>query len=283
MRSLVRPRLAVALVSLLSIVLSAAPAHAASPETTVGVIRETSSGQILWLLRNSNTSGGSSIRLIFGTADTDFPVAGDWDGDSKDTVGVVRHPANDGKFLWLLRNSNTSGSAKVRFTYGAAETDFPLVGDWDGDGKDTPGVVRHSGSRLLWLLRNSNTSGSAKVRFYFGTAGSDFPVVGDWNGDGKTTIGVVRPDASGHFLWLLRNSNTTGSAKILFNYGTVGTDLPVVGDWDGNKTTTPGVVRGTAEKLLWLIRNANSSGGSSRRIQYGTSETDFPVVGDWNG
>jgi hypothetical protein len=41
-------------------------------------------------------------------------------------------------------------------------------------------------------------------------------------------------------------------------YGDVG-DVPVVGDWDGNGTTTMVVFRGG----LWLLRNDNSGGIST--------------------
>ena len=37
--------------------------------------------------------------------------------------------------------------------------------------------------------------------------------------------------------WLLRNSNTPGAPDITISYGGAG-DVPVVGDWDGNNTTT---------------------------------------------
>jgi len=40
--------------------------------------------------------------------------------------------------------------------------------------------------------------------------------------------------------WLLRNSNTPGAPDITISYGAAG-DVPVVGDWDGNNTTTIGV------------------------------------------
>jgi hypothetical protein len=41
---------------------------------------------------------------------------------------------------WSLRNSNSSGMPDVAFDLGTDGR--PTVGDWDGDGVDTPGVVR---------------------------------------------------------------------------------------------------------------------------------------------
>jgi hypothetical protein len=51
------------------------------------------------------------------------------------------------------------------------------VGDWDGNGTDTPGIRRGN----VFHLRNSNTSGVAQISFSHGSAGSP-PVVGDWDG-----------------------------------------------------------------------------------------------------
>jgi hypothetical protein len=60
------------------------------------------------------------------------------------------------------------------FSYGIP-TDEPIVGDWDGNGTVTPGVVRGN----QWLLRNSATGGSATISFAFGGIG-DLPVTGEW-------------------------------------------------------------------------------------------------------
>jgi hypothetical protein len=55
-------------------------------------------------------------------------------------------------------------------------------------------------------------------------------------------------------------------------------DRPVVGDWDGNGTTTPGFVRGNT----WYLRNSNSSGVGTTVFGYG-APTDRVVTGDWDG
>jgi hypothetical protein len=69
--------------------------------------------------------------------------------------------------------------------------------------------------------------------------------------------------------WYLRGANP-------FHYGLAGDD-PVMGDWNGDGTSTPGVYRdGT-----WYQRDANS-GGPSRSFHFGLAG-DRPVAGDWNG
>ena len=116
------------------------------------------------------------------------------------------------------------------FVYGEP-TDYPVMGDWNGDGIDTPGVVRGNS----WYLSNTY-NGSVDLSFTYGIAG-DVAVVGDWNGDGVDTPGVFR-----FGMWYL--SNTFGGAgDYIFGYAFGFEDLPVVGDWDGNGTDTPAVVQ----------------------------------------
>ena len=52
----------------------------------------------------------------------------------------------------------------------------------------------------------------------------------------------------------------------------------IAGDWDGNRTETPGVVRGNT----WFLRNSNTSGAADATFSYG-DPTDFAITGDWDG
>ena len=100
----------------------------------------------------------------------------------RDTTGVFR-PSNGALYL---KNSNTTGFADVQINYGVGG-DYPVVGDWDGNGTVTIGIYRNGS----FYLRNSNTIGFADIVFPFGAPG-DQPIAGDWNGDGRDTIGVYR-------------------------------------------------------------------------------------------
>jgi len=164
-----------------------------------------------------------------------------------------------------MRDTLTTGSPTSSFTFGNPG-DYPVFGDWNGDGVATVGVVRGN----VWTLRDSNSAGAPSVTFAYGLPG-DTPVVGDWDGDGDTTPGVVRGN-----VWYLRNSNTNGGANITLTYG-LRSDRVVAGDWDGDGDTNPGVVRGN----VWYLRNYNSTGGASRYFAYGLP-TDYPIVGDWD-
>lgn len=223
----------------------------------------------VWNLRTMLTTGGANFSYHYGgSSDTHF-VMGDWDGNGSMTPGVI-HTNSVGQWEFLLHNANASGSADYDFVYGTAKPgDVLVVGDWDGNGIFTPGIVRtNSVGQLEWLLRNSNSSGNADYDFVYGLAG-DIPVVGDWDGNGTFTPGIVRGN-----IWYLRNSNSSGNNDIpSFGFGSGSPDIPIVGDWNGDGTWTCGVIRGN----LWLLRNSNNTGAADFSFGYGSGGNTFMV------
>ena len=181
------------------------------------------------------------------------------------TSGVFR-PSNG---LLYLKNSNTTGFADIAINYGLGG-DYPVVGDWDGNGTATIGIYRNGS----FYLRNSNTIGFADLVFPFGAPG-DQPIAGDWDGDGLDTIGVYR-SATGAFY--LRNSNSTGAPEMSFFLGNVG-DVGIAGDWNGDGFDTTGVFRPSNGALY--LKNTNVTGFADIQINYGIPG-DKPVTGDWD-
>ena len=205
-------------------------------------------------------AGGTSVTPTGGTLQ--FHVLATGGGD---TTGVFR-PTNGALYM---KNSNTTGFADVAINYGIPN-DYPVVGDWDGNGTTTIGIYRNG----VFYLRKSNTIGIADVYFAFGSPG-DQPVAGDWNNDGIDTIGVYR---SSNFTFYLRNSNTTGVPDAFFQLGIPG-DVGIAGDWNNDGFDTTGVFRPSSGALF--LKNTNTTGTADIGINYGIPG-DKPVTGDWN-
>jgi Tol biopolymer transport system component len=196
---------------------------------------------------------------------TPIPTAVPVISKDRDTTGVFR-PSNG---LLYLKNKNESGFADAALNYGLPG-DYPVVGDWDGNGTVTIGIYRNS----YFYLKNSNTLGFAEVVFPFGKVG-DQPIAGDWDGDGVDTIGIFRP-STGQFL--LRNSNSEGNAEMSFYLGNVG-DVGIAGDWDGDGLDTTGVFR--PSNGIIFLKNKNEDGFADIALNYGLPG-DMPVTGDWD-
>ena len=187
-----------------------------------------------------------------------------------DTVGVYTTST------FYLRNSNTPGAADIITTYGMPGWK-PVVGDWDGNGTATLGILNPDGGQgqPVFILSNRTDYSYGDIVVAFGMPG-DKPVVGDWDGDGTVTVGVYRPSESTFYL---RNSNTPGPADIVVPFLTSG-DTPLAGDWDGDGVDTIGIHN--SGNATFYLRNSNTSGPPNLAVGFG-GFGDKPVVGDWDG
>lgn len=145
---------------------------------------------------------------------------------------------------------------------------YALSGDWEDDGRDSPGWWCDGTTRLL--LSNGRVE-----QFSYGRAG-DVPVVADWNADGSDTVSVIRDGT-----WHLNNALRGGASSKQFAYGRVALgDVPITGAWQRAGSSMPGIIRDGD----WHLRFTQSGGDADRSFTYGRlSQGDLPLVGDWNG
>jgi len=219
---------------------------------TIGVFR--SGGDNRWYFNNTLESTGTDFYTTsWGSgALGDWPVAGDWDGDGKDGIGVFRRTGNTaGNDMWYLSNSAAHPASDISFGWGAGYLgDWPFAGDWDGDGIDGIGVFRSSSG---WVYLR-NLSGGMQASFPMSNWQSgDRPVAADWDGDGIDGIGLFRPSTGQWFL----DNNLDGIIDQI-NQGFVAADpndLPVAG---------VDIMPEPASALL-LVLGAWAVGGRARR------------------
>lgn len=148
----------------------------------------------------------------------------------------------------------------------------PVIGDWDGDGVDSPGYVDGN----WWRLRDSLSTGGIEHQALLANTTAGTPIVGDWDGDGDDGIGVVVQEPT-RLRWHLLSDLTSGfQADIVFTYAATGD--PVVGDWDGNGTDDIGVVQGGT----WFLRTALAGGPADLIGRFGKAG-DTRIAGDWDG
>jgi hypothetical protein len=170
-----------------------------------------------------------------------------------------------------------AGFVDYSFTLGR-EGDIPLLGDWDGDGIDTPGLYHPSDGSVHLTNRippHNSVDVPLELTFFFGVPG-DRVFVGDWNGDGVDTLGLSRRGQV-----FLAGTNATSVASRVFWFGTH-TDIPFAGDPDGDGID--GIfLRRTASASIFYTNDPSEDlvAASSGSLYYGATG-DRMVFGDWN-
>lgn len=239
----------------------------------VAVIRP-SGGDLRWLVANGTAGATPSVGPTYAWGRTlpgDVPVSGDWNGDGRVTAGVAR-PDGDA-YLWLLTDDVDTPGVDHRLRWGRpSRGDIPVAGDWDGDGRWSPGAVRPEGGLLRWLSTDRLLRPGLDRDVLWGRAATDTPVPGDWDGNGTTTPGVTRRQGAGLSWWL--TGARAGSAT--FAWGRPG-DVAVAGDWDGDGAVSPGLVRQVDGTLRWLLTDVTASPTTVRQLTFGRPG-DRPVV-----
>jgi len=183
----------------------------------------------------------------------------------------------DSSGVWSLWDQIEWPATKTSFYYGNPG-DLPFMGDWDGDGTETPGLYRQSDGFVY--VRHSNTQGIANLEFFFGNPG-DVPLVGDFDGDGRDTVSIWRSSQARVFIInaLGENGAGLGAAEYFFDLDDPSV-VPFVGDFDGDGIDTIGFYR-PSDGFVYL-RNSNSASAPDMSFPY-SDPGDQILVGDWDG
>ncbi len=121
-----------------------------------------------------------------------------------------------------LRNSNSQGIADRRYYFGDPG-DYPLAGDWNGDGCDTVSLWRQSEQRVYVINRlESEAAGLGAVEYWYAAgAAGQVPVVFDHNDNGVDSVAFHDP--------LTGRVTVEGTESYFGDPG----DRLVSGRWDG--------------------------------------------------
>ncbi|MCA9093601.1 MAG: PD40 domain-containing protein, partial [Planctomycetaceae bacterium] len=139
-----------------------------------------------------------------------------------------------------------------------------------GNGNSVLPMISGSGNQTLWTSVASNQIANDSNGF----ADAFF--------DGSPALDMIGVKRGADFYEDLDGNQIYNSSDVKFTFGN-STDIPVVGDWDGDGYDNIGVFR---NGLFYLDLNGNriwdSVGGGDLIVSFGITN-DVPVIGDWNG
>ena len=248
-----------------------------------------------WTLPSGNGQppggGGPATVFSWGKDGDDVGFEGDYDGDNKMDLTVLR--GEGGLYRWfILRSGTNTFSTFLYGVIGSEESPFydvPLPGaDYTGDGSDDPAVARinQTTGDILWVI--GTTTGGFINKVQWGKITTDYVVpAGDYDGDGKADFAVWRgfgtsPAVNGE--WLILKS-TGGFTSTQFGIPAGGSnsnpdrDLALrSGDYDNDNKTDIAVWR-RSNGTFYVLR---SSDGQLMQQHWGCPNAQCLPVAHFN-
>lgn len=246
------------------------------------------------ILRNPVTNPPQIRHTFWGSPATDFPVSGDFDGDGKFDIGAWRRgtDANPQSYFYIQLSSNPNPSAIYGQPWGLPD-DFPVTGDFDGDGKTDFCVTRRENGQIAWYIL---PSGGGNIRRTVWGAEDDTENYNmfDFNGDGRDDLIVTRFDQNDNLIHYIGDAQTgalilaqqwgnyaLGGAFLFGNY--IGDSRADIAVWYGAYNTSPnGEIAGT-----WWIKETGSNNYTVTKfgIPYNGQSvaSDVATQGDYDG
>ena len=235
-------------------------------------------------VHSANNPGGE----IRGQLGIKRPV--DFDGDGRQDLSVLNFPSVAPPGVAPIEYWNLNSTTGIQIeSWGDANRDFPVPGDYDGDGKDDLALYRAGASpgdfSAFYIFRSA--TGTAQIVSY-GLSG-DQAHCRDYDGDGTTDIAVFRRGAAPGLpaYWWIRQSSNPAVDRV-DQFGTTGAlngstlDTPVSGDYDGDGKFDLAVYRfGITPTNTYIIKR--SSDNTVEFKQFGNFQSDYILPGDYDG
>lgn len=218
-------------------------------------------------------------------------IVGDWDGDGVDDVGVF---VNGDWYLLYGDWADGLSAEQLQTLYaklGGSESDQPVAGDWDGDGKCDIAVFGLQGSEEDEILATEpglpsdlNDTRTDTTLYVSDEAYKRAKNLPPELKDQEFGIAAYRDVSRANFVNVGATHQTAAQKRRdiidhVFRYGGKD-DVAIAGDWNGDGRTEIGFYRNGS----WTLdMNGNGKIDEGDVVGRGPKGSYKPVVGDWNG
>jgi subtilisin family serine protease len=218
---------------------------------------------------------------------TEVPLVGDFNGDGRDDIAAFTRGSTADVYVALSNGSSFVGTAVRWHASFAFGSEIPLVGDFNGDGRDDiAAFTRGSTADVYVALSNGSSFVGTAVRWHSSFAsGWRIPMAGDFNGDGRDDIIEFTRGAAADAFVSLSTGSSFGTRVKWHDLFAFGSELPAVGDFnrDGREDIAT-FTRGPAADVYVATSNGSSFIGTAVKWHdFFAAGAEVPGTGDFTG
>jgi hypothetical protein len=238
-------------------------------------------------LSNGSSFGARTKGHDFFSVTGEVPLTGDFDGDGRaDIVTFTRGDAAD-VYVALSNGSGFAGTSVKWHDFFATGTEYPAVGDVNGDGRDDIISFTRGATADVWVALSTGSGFGPGVKWADSfSINNERPAVGDFDGDGRDDVVTFTGGAQADVFVALSNGSAFVQEGWLWHDNfAVGAELAGTADVNGDgRDDVVTFTRGAAADVFVSL----SDGG--RFVQNNWKwhdffglDNEFPGLGDFNG
>ncbi|MEU4194759.1 DUF2961 domain-containing protein [Kribbella sp. NPDC026611] len=192
----------------------------------------------------------------------EIPSTGDFNGDGRDDI--ITFTGGTAQEVWVALSNGVDGylPATRWHTHFALDGEVPMVGDFNGDGRDDIVTFTRGTAGDVYVALSDGTKFNGDGWLWHGDFGFGTEVqdVGDFDGDGRDDIATfTRGSSASVYVALSDGKSFLGRGWKWHGHFAVGTETPNVGDYNGDGRDDIATFTGGTAGDVYV---ATSTGGS---------------------
>jgi hypothetical protein len=219
---------------------------------------------------------------------SEIPLVGDFNGDGMEDIVTFTRGANADVFVALSDGTKFNGTGVKWHDHFCIDSEIPLVGDFNGDGKDDIATFTRGANADVFVALSDGTKFNGTGVKWHGhfCIDSEIPLVGDFNGDGKDDIATfTRGTNADVFVALSDGTKFNGTGIKWHDHFCIDSEIPLVGDFNGDgKDDIATFTRGANADVFVALSDGNQFKGTGVKWHdHFCIDSEIPAVGDFNG
>nr|WP_238353563.1 VCBS repeat-containing protein [Kribbella solani] len=218
----------------------------------------------------------------------EIPQTGDFNGDGRDDI--ITFTRGTKHEVWVALSNGVNGflPATRWHTFFALDGEVPMVGDFNGDGRDDIVTFTLGSTHDVYVSLSDGTKfveTSWQWHSDFGWPG-EVQDVGDFDGDGRDDIATfTRGSSASVYVALSDGKSFLGTGWKWHGHFATGTETPDVGDYNGDGRDDIATFTGGTAGDVYVATSTGGSFTGDGDLWHGSFafNTEVPGSGDFNG